>query len=81
MLHWYLNSVNRFIQWVINTDITDNRVVRLIWFVKCNNDNTPTFCIVTMAKAISRVHPVRLMSADLAPGGHQLSDQANRFGL
>jgi len=34
---------------------------------------------VTMITA--RVHPVHLMNADWAPGGHQSSDQANRLGL
>jgi len=32
-------------------------------------------------RAIARVHPVHFMNADWAPGGRQLSDQANRLGL
>jgi len=34
-----------------------------------------------MTMVTARVHPVHLMSADLAPGGRQPSDQANRLGL
>jgi len=36
---------------------------------------------VIMAKAITRVHPVHLVSADSASGGRQPSDQVNRLGL
>ena len=34
-----------------------------------------------MTMVTARVHPVHLMNADWAPGGHQPSDQANWLGL
>jgi len=46
-----------------------------------NNSHDNVYGAVIMTKVIARVHPVYLMNVDLAPGGHQPSDQASRLGL
>ena len=46
-----------------------------------NNSHYNVYGVVIMTKVIARVHPVHLMNVDLAPGGHQPSDQASRLGL
>jgi len=39
------------------------------------------FMVLIMTKVIESVQPVHLMNVDRAPGGRQLSDQANCLGL
>jgi len=46
-----------------------------------NNNYDGVYDAIIMTKVIARVHPVHLMNADLAPGGRQPADQANRLGL
>jgi len=46
-----------------------------------NSNNNNNNGAIIMIKVIARVHPVHLMHADWAPGGHQPSEQANRLGL
>ena len=53
----------------------------------CDEDNNNIIITTTMFMVLSSWHshceswPGSLMNADWAPGGHQPSDQTNRFGL
>ena len=46
-----------------------------------NNNHDNVYGAVIMTKVVARIHPVRLMKVDWAPGGRQPPDQANQLWL